>query len=185
MEFKEAVFDKFPVLETKDLLLREMLLSDSEEVFEVFSSAEAMKYFGKHPFKEMSEAVERINQIRGDFQNKVGIRWGICFKSSDKLIGSVGIWRIDRKHFRGEIGYELSPKQWGKGIMLEPIKLVVDFGFHKMNLHTIEANTDPGNIASTKILEKSGFKNEGRTTESYYFDGEFTDTVIYSIVNKR
>lgn len=100
------------------------------------------------------------------------------------MIGSGGIWRIQKDHLRGEIGYELSKEFWGNGIMTEALKEIVKFGFEKMNLHSIEANLDPENTGSVRLLEKLGFIREGYFAESYYFNGKFTDTGTYSLLNK-
>jgi len=185
MEFNERVFESFPVLETERLILREIKPEDVIEVFEIRASKDVMRYFGKEPLKSITEAEELIKMTTDGFKNKEGIRWGITFKGADKLIGSGGIWRILKPHLRGEIGYELSPGHWQKGIMTEAIAEMVRFSFDKMNLHTIEANLDPANIASIKLLEKSGFVKEGHIKESYYQNGAFTDTAVYSIINKK
>jgi ribosomal-protein-alanine N-acetyltransferase len=182
LKFNDDVFKKFPVLETDRLVLREITRKDVNEIYEVRSSKEAMKYFGKEPIKNLCEAEEMIKELDSSFLKKEGIRWGIVIKISNRLIGSGGIWRIMKDHLRGEIGYELSPDYWRQGIMFEALTAVLKFGFEKMNLHTIEANIDPENTASEKLLEKLGFKKEGHTTESYYFNGIFTDTAIYSLV---
>lgn len=179
----DKVFKQFPVMETENLVLRKILLSDRAEIFAIYSDPEAMKYFGKYPHKTLIEADGMIYKVINAFQNGEGIRWGVALKNSNKLAGTAGIWRIDRKHFRGEIGYDLMPKYWRKGIMTEALRAIVDFGFSEMKLHTIEANADPNNIASTKLLEKLGFKKEGHLKESYFFDGKFTDNVIYSKIN--
>lgn len=184
MTFNESVFHKFPVLETKNLTLRKILLTDQKEVYSIRSSKEAMKYFGKHPYKSPAEALGFVYSEVNAFQNHEGIRWAICLKNSDKLIGSAGFWRIDRRHLRGEIGYELLPEFWKKGIMYEALSAIINFGFEKMHFHSIEANTDPLNTASMKLLERLGFVKEGLLKESFYFDGKFYDNVLYSLVKK-
>lgn len=184
MIFNEKVFYEFPVLETKNLSLRKILFGDQKEVFLLRSNKEAMKYFGKHPYKTLAEATGFVYSEVNAFQNHEGIRWAICMKNSSTLIGSAGFWRIDRKHLRGEIGYELLPEYWKRGIMYEALTEIINFGFNKMNLHSMEANTDPMNTASMRLLEKLGFIKEGLLKESFYFDGKFLDTVVFSLVKK-
>lgn len=182
MTINEKIFETFPLIETERLILREIRPEDRNEVFEVYSNAEAMKYFGKIPFTLIEEADERIATTQKAFADKEGIRWGISLKPENKLIGSAGIWRIDKTHFRGEVGYELLPHQWRKGIMHEALVPIINFGFEKINLHTIEACTDPENLSSRKLLEKLGFEQEGYLKENFYFGGEFLDTVLYSLI---
>ncbi|MEZ4690513.1 MAG: GNAT family N-acetyltransferase [Ignavibacteria bacterium] len=181
-KFNEDVFDQFPVLKTERLTLREITDKDADDIFQIRKSEEVMKYYGHYPYKNISEAYEMIEVVKSGFKNREGIRWGITFHDSDKLIGTGGVWRILKEHLRGEIGYELSEDHWKKGIMFEAFTAITDFAFNKMNLHSLEANLDPENTGSVKLLEKLGFVKEGHTKDSYFFDGKFTDTGIYSLI---
>ncbi len=185
MRFNDKVFNYFPELKTKRLILRRIRKSDANEMFEIYSNEAVMKHFGRNPYKSLHEAEENIKRIKTAFKKGEGIRWAITLKGNDKLIGSAGIWRLMKEHFRGEVGYELSPEYWKKGIMFEALSGIINFGFKKMNLHTIEANLDPKNIASVKLLEKSGFKKEGHTKESFFFNNRFEDTGIYSLIRSK
>lgn len=183
MNLNESVFESFPVLQTKNLILREITLEDAENIFNIYSDPVAMKYFGKVPYNNFEQANEMINKVITNFRERNGIRWAITFNHSNELIGTGGFWRLVKDHFRAEIGYDLSVQHWRKGVMNEALTSIINYGFNELNLHTIEANVDPENIASIKLLEKLQFKKEGHTRESYYFDGKYTDTAIYCIVN--
>src|SRR5690606_18725591 len=94
----------------------------------------------------------------------------------------IGFWRLLKEHYRGEIGYLLHPDFQGQGIMHEAFTPVLEYGFNKMNLHSVEANVYPANVSSKKVLEKNGFIKEAYFKENYFFNGEFTDTAVYSLV---
>lgn len=179
------MFEKFPVLETKNLILREIIPDVAEVIFRNYSDNEVMKYFGRELLTKISQAEEKIIGIKEDFINRKGIRWAVCLKEDNIMIGSGGFWRILKEHLRAEIGYELSKSYWGQGIMKEALSAMINFGFEKMNLHSIEANLDPENYGSLKLLEKLNFVREGYFKDSYYFKGEFTDTVSYSLINVK
>lgn len=185
MIFHNEVFDEFPLIETDRLILREIKPDDADYIFEIYSDTEAMKYFGRETFKSVDDAFLWINKIHDDFKNKEGIRWGITLKDTGRYIGSGGIWRIIKDHFRGEIGYELNPKYWNRGLMYEALMPMIDFAFGKMNLHSIEANTDPENSASVRLLEKTGFVKEGHFKENYYSKGKFLDSAVYSLIKNN
>ena len=89
---------------------------------------------------------------------------------------------MDSPNYRAEIGYRLHPAQHGKGIMNEALKAVLDYGFNVMNLHSVEANTNPGNKESISLLERNGFIREGYFKENYFYDGKFLDSAVYSLV---
>ncbi len=73
----------------------------------------------------------------------------------------------------------------GKGFVTEAIDVILDYGFNDLKLHSIEAIIDPDNIASEKVLIKSGFVKEAHILENEYFEGKFWDTVIYSILRRN
>ena len=95
------------------------------------------------------------------------------------------MYRIIAEHYRAEVGYMLNTGNHQQGIMFEAIQKVIEFGFTNMKLHSIEANINPENIASKKLLEKTGFVREAYFKENYYFNGRFNDTEIYSLLNKE
>ena len=66
--------------------------------------------------------------------------------------------------------------------MDEAMKGVLQYGFETMKLHSVEANVNPGNNASTKVLEKNGFVKEAYFKENYYYNGKFIDSAIYSLL---
>ena len=113
------------------------------------------------------------------------IAWGISFHETPEMIGNISFHRIEKENHRAEIGYMLHPKHWRQGIINEAMKAVLDYGFSVMNLHSIEANINPENVASSNLLKKRGFVKEAYYKENYFFDGKFIDTEIYSLLAKN
>ena len=112
--------------------------------------------------------------------------WFVRLAQSQGGVGPVaaGFWRIDKDHFRAEIGYDLAPERWGRGIMPEALRPILGFGFATLGLHSVEANIDPANGGSRRVLEKLGFAQEGYFRENYYLPDEdrFTDTATFSLL---
>jgi ribosomal-protein-alanine N-acetyltransferase len=144
-----------------------------------------MKYIPRPIVKSIEEALEHIGNIDEKIEANEGINWAITLKEDSILIGIIGHYRIKPEHFRAEIGYMLLPEYNGKGIISEAVNEVVNYGFNTLNLHSIEAIISPENLASEKVLQKSGFVKEAHFKENEYFEGRFIDTVIYSKVNKQ
>lgn len=123
--------------------------------------------------------------INEKIDTNMGINWAITLKGNPKLLGIIGHYRIQPENYRAEIGYMLLPEFHGQGIVSEAIKTVVNYGFDVLQLHSIEAVIDPGNIASEKVLQKNGFVKEAHLLENEYAEGKFWDTVIYSLLKKN
>lgn len=184
MQYKinTEVFEKFPAMDTDRLLLREFSINDSEALFKIRSNDNVMRFMGREEMKSISEATEFINKIISSFEDKSGINWAIVEKTSGKFIGYCCFWRIDYENCRGEIGYALHPDYWNLGYMKEAVVKLIEFAFCKLKLHSIEANTDPENISSGKLLESTGFIKEAYFRENFLFRDKFIDSVVYSLL---
>jgi RimJ/RimL family protein N-acetyltransferase len=77
------------------------------------------------------------------------------------------------------------PSERGKGYCTEATQLMVDYLFLSKDTMRIQAQTDPRNIASHKVLEKVGFKKEGTLRKSFFMRGEWRDAYIYSILREE
>ncbi len=175
-------FQPFPTLFSPRLRLREVTVSDAPEIFFLRSDEQVLRYLDKMPAGSIEEAIEFIGRIKNDLDNAAGILWGITLAEDDTLIGTIGYWRMQPEHHRAEIGYALYPDHQQKGIMDEAMKAVIRYGFDTMRLHSIEANINPLNLASEKLLLKNNFVKEAHFRENYFFNGRFLDSVIYSLV---
>jgi ribosomal-protein-alanine N-acetyltransferase len=182
----EPNFTPFPELATERLLIRKITHADAPELLQLRSSEVVMQYIDKERMKTIEEIVTLTDKIESDATNGDGITWAICLKEKPgTLIGSIGLWRIIKPHFRAEIGYMLHPDFWGKGITKEAVLAVIEFGFNTVKLHSIEAHINPGNAGSAALLESTGFVREAYFKEDYFFRGTFRDSAIYSLLNKQ
>jgi ribosomal-protein-alanine N-acetyltransferase len=93
------------------------------------------------------------------------------------------LWNIEKENHRAEIGYALHPAHQGQGLMQEAMTKVLDYGFTQLKLHSVEANVNPDNLTSIKLLEKNNFVREGYFKESFYYNGKYLDAAIYSLLN--
>lgn len=176
-------FHPFPAIQTERLILRKITNEDANGFLFLRSDKTVMKYLNRPPLKSVEEANQFIQKITDSLDNNDGITWGVSFNNNPALIGTIGLWKTDKENHRAEIGYMLSPEYFQKGIMQEAIRVVLDYGFSVMQLHSVEANVNPANAASIKLLEKNNFVREAYFKENYYFDGQFLDSAIYSLLN--
>ena len=178
-------FDPFPTIETERLILRAIKDTDANELFHLRSDKNVMQFIDRPLAETIDDALKLIKVISDGHTNKESITWAITLKDIPELIGTIGFWRIEKEHYRAEIGYLLNPAQQGKGIMQEAMKVVFQYGFEIMKLHSVEANVNPENTASIKLLEKNGFVREGYFRENYFYNGKFLDSAIYSLLSKK
>lgn len=179
-----AAFASFPVLETERLVLRAPAPADAPAIFRIMGDPRVMRYFGSPPMASLEAAERRVAGLAEDFAALSGVRWAITLRDEGELIGTCGFWRLIKEHDRAEVGYELDPAYWGQGIMPEALGAALGFGFTEMGLHSVEAQIDPENAGSRRVLEKLGFVQEGYFRESYYDPnvGRFTDAAVFSLL---
>lgn len=180
----ESVFDGFPQLQSERLLLRSFQISDAADIQFIRSHPEIVKYLDSDPHNSLETSQAFVQNNLDAFQNKTGIAWVICEKHSMQCIGDFSYWRLDKKNHRGEIGYTLKPDFWGKGLMHETMQILIPFGFNQLKLHSIEANINPQNENSRKLLVKMGFQKEAYFRENYFYNGNYLDSEIYSLLQQ-
>jgi ribosomal-protein-alanine N-acetyltransferase len=179
----EINLNPFPNLQTTKLKLRQITDKDVAEILFQRSDPTIMQYLDRKKAENEADAQEFIAKVQKGFEENEGITWGICLHNSEKLIGNIGLWRFDIPNHRAELGYALHPQYWGQGIMSEAMQAVLNYGFNTLKFHSLEANINPANVASRKLLEKHGFVQEAYFKEDYYFEGKFLDSVILSLID--
>lgn len=178
-------FNPFPILHTERLILKEITPEDAPALYALRTNQEIMRYIDRPIPDSESEVMELIEKMKLMKERGEGISWGIFKKEEPShKIGNIGLFRIIAEHYRAEIGYMIAKDEQRKGYTLEAIRAVVDYGFHQLQVHSIEANINPANNASRQLLLKAGFVQEAYFRENYYFNGQFIDSEIYSLLNK-
>ena len=175
-------FQPFPVLNSDRLLLKQLSKDDEEQMFQLRSNPEIMKYIPRPLATSVIDAAHVINSINDGIKNNNSITWGIFLKPENKLIGTIGYVRMNKEYHRGEVGYLLDTKYQGMGIMKEALDTVLDYGFNVMKLHSVEAVVHPENKNSIKLLERNGFKKEGYFRQNQFYNLKFHDSVSYALL---
>ncbi|HEY8260494.1 MAG TPA: GNAT family N-acetyltransferase [Methylosinus sp.] len=170
----------FPLLLTERLRLREPMPADCNAVHAIFSFPEVTRFgnFPDAPKKARSEKITRW--MCGAFAKGKGCAWIIQDRRSDVALGAILFNNFDKASKCAEIGYELHPSHWGKGLMSEAVGAVARCGFDTFFLNRIEAWTLPGNGASDRVLEKAGFRYEGTLRQKARFKNAFQDLRMFS-----
>jgi len=177
--------DRFPVLTTERLLLRETEERDAEGVFAMESDPVAMRYWNTPPMQHLEQAQASVARAMSHFANQRGLRWSIMRKADDVFLGHVSLFRFSEQSALAEIGYGLGRPYWGQGYMHEALTAVVDYAFGPLGARRLEADTDPRNAASLRALERLGFQREGLLRERWQVADEISDTVLLGLLARE
>ncbi|MCB2297891.1 GNAT family N-acetyltransferase [Clostridium tagluense] len=171
------------IINTDRLLLRKYESDDAADMFENWANdCEVTKFLSWKPHNNVQDTKEIIDQVVERYENST-YYWAIKFKEIDEVIGDISIVRFDETCCSCEIGYCMSRKYWGMGIMSEALKAVIDYLFSEIGFNRIAATHDTNNIASGKVMIKSGMKHEGILRQARLRDNKyFYDLALYSIL---
>ena len=111
-------------------------------------------------------------------RNKTEINFAIDIDG--KVIGGIGLDNIEGHE--AEIGYWLGQQYSGKGIMTSAVKLVTEYGFSRLGLSRIYAYVFTFNKASARVLEKAGYKYEGKLRKNVLKEGRLIDNLLFAKV---
>lgn len=173
---------EFPVLETSDLILREKRDEDAPGILQVFSDPKTVRYWSHPVMQSLDEAKARIARGVGFFADRSAVPWGLIRRDTGELVGTLDVFHFNFQHRRGEIGYSLHSSYWGRGWMSAAMKVALDWTFSHLELHRLEADTDPRNENSIRLLERLGFQREGTLREKWYVAGEISDSAIFGLL---
>jgi len=165
----------------KKINLRAFKKTDIPIWFKWFNDPEVTEHMNKglFPNTEMlqEEFFQHISKSRNDIQ------LAIVLKESEKLVGTVGIHKIDWINRHGEVSILIGEKEeWGKNIATEAISLIVEHAFNKLNLHKLTAGVWSTNVASKRCFEKNGFVVEGVLKEQFFYKGRYVDEIRLGIL---
>lgn len=176
---------EFPILETPRLLLRGIYLLDTPSVRHNLCDPHTVQYSDSSEVPNLEEVGKIIEIWQEHFQLQQGIRWGITRKGEDTIIGSCGYKNWIKKHYRAEIGYEISREYRQQGLMTEALHAVLRFGFEIMALNRIQATVISNNLPSVKLLSKLGFFEEGMLREHEFHREQSADLRLFSLLRRE
>ena len=175
------------IIKTNRLVLRQLKKSDAKSIVENVGNIEVSKWLlvVPHPYT-MKDARDWIKHNKETWKKKKDYSFGIELKAERKIIGSIGLHKIDRFQGNAEIGYWIGANYHQKGYGSEALKALINFSFNKLKLRRLEAGVFAGNPSSGKLLEKFGFKLEGKRIQARRSkaDGKLKDETLYGLLKK-
>lgn len=176
-------------LKTKRLILRKPKKGDWKDIVEGASEYDVAKMIlgMPHPYKRR-DAEDFIRKTIRKWKQKVldDYLFFIELKSEKKVIGAIGIHRIDNFSRTGTTGSWINKKYWRNGYMTEAKIAVNDFAFNKLKLRRLNSDVFKENKASNATQRKMGYKLEGmqRKDKRSKASGKIHDVNIYGLLKE-
>jgi ribosomal-protein-alanine N-acetyltransferase len=173
---------ELPVVRGSRVSLRAIRSADVPDLFTVFSDAEVMRYWDGVVMTTLKEAAVYLAGIDGSFRSRTLFQWAIAEPAADRLIGTCTLLHLNAPNRRAEIGFALGRAHWGQGLASDAVSALVRFAFGALDLRRLEADVDPRNDRSLRLLEKLGFRREGYLRERYHVAGNVQDAVLLGLL---
>lgn len=169
---------KIPMITTLRLVMRPFTTGDRNALYEIVQEPNIFQYFPSKGAWAI-EKVERYIQYQIAHWQKFNYgHWAVVLRETGQIIGWNGLEYLPDTN-ETEVGYLFSRAFWGKGYATESAIAIVQFGLIKVGLKEIIGLTDPENIASQRVLEKSGLSF---TRKEIYFGMEMFRYAIQASV---
>ena len=173
---------KFPVLETGRLRLVQIGPEHIDALFGILSRDEVTEYYGMDSLQDRFVAEKMVAAFQVGFEAQRSYRWGLETKETGEFIGTIGLNNLNTAAKKSEIGYELHPAFWRKGLAKEAVLEVLRYSFEELNLYRIGAVTYPANRVSGGMLKGIGFQEEGMLRGYLFQRGQSHDALIFSLL---
>lgn len=173
---------ELPTLRGSKVVLRWLTAGDVDALYEIFSDPEVSRYLAIPRQQSRADAERFLATIHEGFRTRSLYQWGI--EHAGRVAGTCTLGGLDWENRRAEIGFALARASWGRGLMPDALTALIDHAFGALGLHRIEADVDPRNSVSLRVLERLGFQREGHLRERYFKDGEIQDSVILGLLRR-
>ncbi|HRO42766.1 MAG TPA: GNAT family N-acetyltransferase [Flavipsychrobacter sp.] len=158
-------------IETERLILRELLPTDVDGMFELDSDPEVHRYIGNKPVTSKQQVIEVIDFIRQQYKDNGIGRWAIIDKKANDFMGWSGLKFMTEKTNNlvnyYDLGYRLKAKYWGQGYATETAFAFLEYAFEQLNTEEVYAMANVENAGSNNVLRKAGLK----LIETFDFEG--------------
>lgn len=155
-------------LRTERLLLRGARAADLMPMHEILSDPRAMAYWSTPPHENLEQSRAWLQGVI-DLPAHEGEEFVV--EHQGRVIGKAGLYR------GSDIGYIFHPDVWGRGFATEALRPLLDRAFAVHRLDAVEADVDPRNTASLRLLARLGFRETGRKSRTWLVGDTWCDSV--------
>ncbi len=174
-----------PRIRGRRVVLRELADSDADALVAIFSNPDVTRYWGGPGLTDRAAARRQIAKIQRGLETGTFLQWGVTLPREERVIGTCTLWQLDAGNRRSEIGFALHRDHWGQGLMRDALTALLEFAFVGLDLHRLEADVDPRNVASLALLERLGFQREGYLRERWQEPDGAADSVFLGLLARE
>jgi len=162
--------------------LRPLDEADAPAILSLYSDPETMRYLARPRMSERAQAQELVAKSKAGYADGSLLQLALERTADSAFLGLALLFNFNKASARAEIGYALATAHRSNGYMSEALPALVDHAFGALGLNRLEADIDPRNAASARVLERLGFTLEGVLRERWIVAGEPSDSRMYGLL---
>ena len=147
-------------------------MADLPPMHAILSNASAMRYWSSPPHLDLSESETWLHSM---VDADPGESDDFIIECDGEVLGKLGCWKLP------EIGFILSPDAWGHGYASEAMHAFLERRRTLGEPRCLNADVDPRNEASLRLLARHGFVETGRAARTWHIAGEWCDSVYLEL----
>lgn len=171
-----------PELAGERLTLRELRPSDAESLYTELGTPEVRRFMWAPP-PSADAFTQFIEWAHAERATGKYICYGIVPRGETDAAGVFELRQLQPSFVRGELGFVMASRLWGRGLFPEGARLVLDFAFRVAKVHRIEARSAVDNARGNAALQKIGACREGRLRAAFLRDDHYVDQYLWSILD--
>ncbi len=171
------------VITTERLVLRPFTLADADDVAAMCGTGVLQRTVPlPYPYTKES-AVSWISTHEENRRSRTSYDFAVTDKETGKLYGAISLYMRVRNSPTAEMGYWIGEQYWNRGFATEAARAMIEYAFSELWLHRVFSRHYGSNIASGRVMQKAGMKEEGVMRDHLFVNGRYEDSVIYGIVS--
>jgi [ribosomal protein S5]-alanine N-acetyltransferase len=172
-------------LQTERLVVRLARHSDLPALLDINGDEQITRHLPYDTWRDMADAQAWFDRATARHQAGDGRQFVIALRDTGQVIGACLLFRYDQANGRAEIGYLLGRRWWGAGYAQEATAALIRYAFEELGLRRVEADIDPRNLDSARLLERLGFSPEGVLRQRWNVKGRTSDAAIYGLLREE
>jgi RimJ/RimL family protein N-acetyltransferase len=174
-------------IETERLILRTFTRDDFEALHAYQSRDDVVQWllWGARTEDEVRAALQlKLASVSIADEGDV-LALALTLKGTGELVGDVILQLVSAEQRCGEIGYIVHPDHRGRGYAVEACRELLRIAFEDLGLHRVIGRLEPRNVASGRVLEKLGMRQEAHFVENEYIKGEWQSEVVFAMLARE
>ncbi|GAA4734184.1 GNAT family protein [Isoptericola chiayiensis] len=166
-------------------MLRTYREDDLEPLMEYYGDPDVTRFLLEEPWTPDAAEMQLARRMQRTGIDEPGSALALVAEFEGRVVGDVALWTTGDTTSRGEVGWAFHPGATGRGFATEAMRTVLQIAFDHYRMHRVVAQLDARNDRSAKLCERIGLKPEGRLREDWWSKGEWTDTLVYGMLERE